>query len=139
MAKELTIIPGTMYILSLSKTDPGTFQEVEIVVPLTKGVKYNLGTEALPEKEYNKSLSQITAGQSANPNEELIDISVLSKELDILPEDSIVFSLIPAPQITTQSAGAKNVLSTLDVDGRKYYVTSKQKLQVKLKLDENKK
>jgi len=111
---------------------------LEIVVPLTKGVKYNLGTEALPEKEYNKTLSQMTAG-SNKPNEELIDISVLSKELDILPKDSIVFSLMPAPQIAEQAAGAKNILSTLDVDGRKYYVTSKQKLQVKLKLDQSKK
>jgi outer membrane protein OmpA-like peptidoglycan-associated protein/tetratricopeptide (TPR) repeat protein len=138
LAKELTIVPGTMYILTLAKTDPATGKDLEIVVPLTKGVKYNLGTEALPDKEYNKTLAQITAG-SSKPNEELIDISVLSKELDILPQDSIVFSLMPAPQIASQSSGAKNVLSTLDVDGRKFFVTSKQKLQVKLKLEQNKK
>lgn len=137
-AKELTIVPGTMYILSLTKTDPATGKNLEIVVPLTKGVKYNLGTEALPEDEYNKTLSQMSAS-SNKTDAELIDISVLSKELDILPKDSIVFSLMPAPQIATQATGAKNVLSTLDVDGRKYFVTSKQKLQVKLKLEQNKK
>ena len=135
LAKELTIIPGTMYILSLTKTLPGT--DLEIVVPLTKGVKYNLGTDAISENDYNKALSQMS-GKKDNANEELIDISVLSKELDILPRDSIVFSLMPAPQIASQAAGA-NVLTTLDVDGRKYYVTNRQKLQVRLKLEENKK
>jgi outer membrane protein OmpA-like peptidoglycan-associated protein len=141
MARKFTIVPGTMYILTLGKTDPGTGKKLEITIPLTKGVKYNLGTDAVPDNEYNKALSQMTAIQPAsnNSNEELIDISVLSKELELLPQDSIVFSLLPAPQIVTQAAGARNVLSTLDVDGRRYFVTSKQKLQVKLKLEQNKK
>jgi outer membrane protein OmpA-like peptidoglycan-associated protein len=139
MAKELTIIPGNMYILTLKKTSTDKDKNVEIVVPLTKGVKYNLGAEAQSEAEYNKALAQLSATQEANKNDaELIDISVLSKAIDILPGDSIVFSLMPATQFASQLAG-KNVLTTLDVDGRKYFVTSKQKLQVKLKLDEDKK
>jgi outer membrane protein OmpA-like peptidoglycan-associated protein len=139
-ATELTIIPGTMYILTFSKTDAGP-EDMGVVVPLTKSVKYNLGTEVQSKNEYNKALTQMTAGQAGDnkPGEELIDISVLSKELDILSEKDIVFSLMPAKQFTSQTSGARNVLTTLAVDGRKYYITSFQKLQVNLKLDQNKK
>jgi outer membrane protein OmpA-like peptidoglycan-associated protein len=128
-----------MYILTFGKKDAKP--EDRVVVPLTKGVKYNLGTETQSKNDYNKALTQMTAGQAQNnnPNEELIDISVLSKELDILSEKDIVFSLMPARQFATQTSGARNVLTTLAVDGRKYYITSVQKLQVNLKLDPNKK
>jgi outer membrane protein OmpA-like peptidoglycan-associated protein len=138
-AKELTIIPGIMYILTFGKPDAGP--QDEIVVPLTKGVKYNLGTETLSENEYNKALTQMTAGQAGSsiPNEELIDISVLSKELDILSDKDIVFSLTPAKQFASQTAEARNILTTISVDGRKYFITNRVKMQVNLKLEQNKK
>jgi outer membrane protein OmpA-like peptidoglycan-associated protein len=140
-ATELSIIPGTMYILTLAKTNPAADDELEIIIPLTKGVKYNLGAETQSKDEYSKALAQMSAGQagSSQTSEELIDISVLSKELDILSEDSIVFSLVPAMQIASQAAEARNILTTLAVDGRKYFVTNRQKLQVNLKLEQDKK
>ena len=139
-ATELNIIPGSMYILSFRKTGAGP-DDPGVVVPLTKGVKYNLGTEAVSENEYNRALAQMTTGQAADnkPNEELIDISVLSKELDIMSEKDIVFSLMPARQFSSQTSGAGNVLTTLSVDGRKYFVTDKVKMLVNLKLDQTKK
>jgi outer membrane protein OmpA-like peptidoglycan-associated protein len=137
-ATELSIIPGTMYILSFNKIGGG--KEDEVVVPLTKGVKYNLGSEVQSEIEYNKALAQMTAGQTANnPNEELIDISVLSKELDVFSEKSIVFSLIAARKFGSQTTDTRNVLTSLSVDGRKYFVTTKQKLQINLNLNQNQK
>jgi outer membrane protein OmpA-like peptidoglycan-associated protein/tetratricopeptide (TPR) repeat protein len=136
-ATELTIIPGTMYILTLGRKNQAKGKAPELVVPLTKGVKYNLGTTSQSQAEYNKALTQMMAGQPRSKNEELIDISVLSKEMDIDSDESIIFNLIPATKIATQTTGSNNVLSTLDVDGRKYYVTSRQKLQVLLKLKEN--
>lgn len=139
MATELTIIPGTMYILTLSKKDPTTGKDMEIVVPLTKGVKYNLGTETQSESEYNKTLSQMSAAPSNTADAELIDISILSKELNVSSDEDIVFSLMPAIKLASQAAESKNVLTTLNVDGRKFFVTSMQKLQVNLKLDQNKK
>ncbi len=139
-ATELNIIPGTMYILSFRKTDAAP-DDPGVVVPLTKGVKYNLGTEALSESEYNKALAQINSGKADEnkSNEELIDISVLSKELDIMSEKDIVFSLVPAKQFASQASEAGNVLTTLSVDGRKYFVTNKVKMLVNLKLDQSKK
>ncbi|MGD2034187.1 MAG: OmpA family protein [Bacteroidales bacterium] len=138
-ASELAVIPGTMYILTLSKPGPGSGKDQEVVVPLTKGVKYNLGTKAPSKAEYNRALVQMTSGQagSDDPNEELIDISVLSKELDILPDEDLVFNLMPAKKFASQATGAKDILTTLAVDGRKYYITGFQKLQVDLNLDQN--
>ncbi len=138
-ATELTIIPGTMYILSFRKTDAPP-DDPGVIIPLTKGVKYNLGTENQAENEYNKALAQMTSGTAAstNVNEELIDISVLSKELDVVSDKDIVFSLTPAKKLGSQ-AEAGNVLTTLSVDGRKYFVTNRVKMQVNLKLEKNKK
>lgn len=137
-ATELTIIPGSLYILTLKKTDPESGEELEIVVPLTKGVKYNLGTEAQSQAAYTKAVSQIGAAKaSSNTDEELIDISILSNELDVAPGEEILFSLVPAAKIGSQGAAGRNVLTTLDVDGRKYFITDRHKLQVNLKLPHN--
>ncbi|MBN1186935.1 MAG: OmpA family protein [Bacteroidales bacterium] len=135
-AKELTIIPGTMYILTLRSATMNPDEDPGIIIPLTKGVKYNLGTETQSIDEYSKALAQMSAS-SSNPNEELIDINVLSKELDIMSERDIVFSLTPVKQFASQAAGGRNVLTTLAVDGRRYYIASMQKLQVNLKLEQN--
>lgn len=139
-ASELTIIPGTLYVLTLTKIDPKSGREQEIVVPLTKGVQYNLGSEAQSQSSYNKALSQMRASSSSsNANEELIDISVLSKELNILSEKNIVFNLMPAANINGEVSSNRNVLTTLKVDGRRYFVSNKQKMQINLTLDLNKK
>ena len=137
-AKELTIIPGSMYILTLRRTDMGA-KDPGIIIPLTKGVKYNLGTEAQSISDYDKAISQMAVGQSGSSNEELIDISVLSKELDIMSEQNIVFSLVPATKMASQETASKNILTTLAVDGRKYYITNVQRLQVNLNLEQDKK
>ncbi len=138
-AKELTIIPGTMYILTLAKTGANAGKYPEIVIPLTKGVKYNLGTEAQSQLEFNNTVSQMSASASSQDDEELIDISVLSKELDMISQKDIVFNLIPATKLASQTSAARNVVTTLDVDGRKFYVTDRQKMQINLTLDQTKK
>ncbi len=135
-AKELAIIPGSMYILTLTRTDKGNGSAPELVVPLTKGVKYDLGAEGQSQKAYSKALSQMAANTKSSG--ELIDISVLSKELDIASEKNIVFNLIPAMQLPSQESNTRSVLTTLDVDGRKFYVTNRQKFRVKLQLEQNK-
>ncbi len=133
-AKELSIVPGSMYILTLAKHIEGVPNDVEIVVPLTKGVKYDLGAENTSQVAYQKAVSNMASGKSGDSGE-LIDISVLSSELNIAPTDNIEFSLMPAPRVGEQTAGQRNILTTLNVDGRKFFVTDRQKLQVNLKLE----
>ena len=140
LAKELSIVPGTFYLFSLKKSFPGTDQKLEIFVPLTKGVKYNISKNADSESQYDKELSQMMSGkQSQAEEEELIDITVLSKELDISPDDSIIFSLMPVKPKGSQSVETSNVPTVLDADGRKYYIKADQKLKVQLLFEENKK
>lgn len=132
-AKEFNIIPGSMYILSIkdknmSADDPG------LVIPLTKGVKYNLGTEIESEEAYNKQLQQMQASQGSEADGELIDISVLSKELSVVPEEELMLTLVPAKQFGASSGNRNQVMTTINVDGRKYYVSTLQKFEVRLKL-----
>lgn len=133
-ASELSIVPGSVYILSLSKPNPRGGEPIEVIVPLTKGVKYNLGTEAVDADAFNKAVSQMQSGSSAAPDEELIDISVMSKELDFGADDKMEFTLMPAKQYGAQSTATREVVTTLLVDGRNYYITSQNKMQVNLKL-----
>ena len=129
-----------MYILSFERTDAKA-EDPGVIIPLTKGVKYNLGTEAESRNEYNKALAQMAAAQSGAgaSNEELIDISVLSKELDVVSERDIIFHLTPVQQFASQTGDTRNILTTLSVDGRKYYVTNRVKMQVNLKLKRDQK
>ena len=129
-----------MYILTFDRTDSPE-EDLGVVIPLTKGVKYNLGTETQSQSDYNKALAQMVAPQTGTDaaNEELIDISVLSKELDVMSEKDIVFNLVPARQFASQTADTRNILTTLSVDGRKYYVTNRVKMQVNLKLRQDQK
>lgn len=139
-ATELTIIPGSVYILTLANKNSIKGKEPEIVIPLTKGVKYNLGSETQSQDAYNRELAQLAKQSSGtNSNEELIDISVLSKELDMRSQRDIVFNLVPAAKIESQTTDSRNVLTTLNVDGRKYYITSMQKIEVDLKLNQTQK
>jgi outer membrane protein OmpA-like peptidoglycan-associated protein len=45
---------------------------------------------------------------------------------------------MPAKEFASQSTGARSVLTTLAVDGRKYFITKMQKFQLNLKLPQNK-
>jgi len=138
-AKELSIIPGTFYLFSLTKSFPGTDQKLEIFVPLTKGVKYNISKDVPAGNAFNNELSQMKSGTGNEfEEEELIDISVLSKELNISPEDSILFSLTPVKPKGSNSSGAMNVFTVLDIDGMAYIVKTSQKLKVHLIFEQNK-
>ncbi|MBN1597514.1 MAG: OmpA family protein, partial [Bacteroidales bacterium] len=141
LAKNFSVIPGTFYMLTLTKFFSGTDQKLELFIPLTKAVKYNFGNETQTENEYNKALSQIKTGEERNDitDEELIDIIILSKEMDISPEDSILYTLLPIKKRGPQAAEEKVVQSVLNIDGKKYIFNSDQKIQLKLLLEENKK
>ena len=139
LAKNFSVIPGTFYMLTLTKFFQGTDEKLELFIPLTKGVKYNFGNETQTENEYNNTLSQIKTGQERNDitDEELIDILIISKEMDISPDDSILYTLLLIKKPGSQTSEVKVVQSVLDVDGKKYIFKSDQKIQLKLLLEEN--
>ncbi|MBN1183795.1 MAG: OmpA family protein [Bacteroidales bacterium] len=140
LAREFSVIPGTFYMLSLSKSFPGTDKKLEVFVPLTKGVKYNIGSDVMNSNEYNQEVVEMIKEQAKNEveDEERIDISILSKELDITAQDSVIFSLMPVKRKGAQASDANNVPTVLEVDGKKYSITSNDKLRIMLTLDENK-
>jgi outer membrane protein OmpA-like peptidoglycan-associated protein/tetratricopeptide (TPR) repeat protein len=129
---EISIIPGTEYILTLGRTDPFTGEEVEIIVPLTRGVKYNLGSTELSKYDYKKALAELITGrEGVEPsNEEVIDISVLSKELEVQSGEDLSFSLLPAKQFGKKAGQEIDVKTILSLDGKTYNISRAEKYTI---------
>lgn len=129
--KEITIVPATEYMLSLSKPNPETGEPLEVFVPLTRGVRYNFSSAKPSEAAYKAALAEFLMGRDdvELDNEEVIDISILSKELEVKPGDDLTFTLLPIQQIGKQSAEAK-AKSTLTVDGKLLEISAAEKLSI---------
>lgn len=131
--KELSIIPGTVYILTLSKphpTRPG--REIEVIVPLSQGVKYNLSSSPESEPEYKEALAEFLMGREGLElaDEEVIDISVLSKELEAKPGEELSFHLLPAKTYGEQPEVKERIVSQLNADGRIFEIESNEKFTI---------
>ncbi len=133
-AKEISIIPGTEYILTLSKPDPRRRYDLEIIVPLTKGVKYNMGSSQQSDAEFKEALAKfITGREGLEPsNEEIIDLSILSKELEVKPGEDLSFHLQPAKQYGKKPAETELKKSTFILDGKVYEVPSNVKYSINI-------
>lgn len=119
-AKEVSIIPGTEYLLTLSKPDPNKKGEkIEVVVPLTRGVRYNLTSSEEPDDQFKKELAEFIIGREGLElvNEEVISISVLSKELEIQPGENVSFHLLPVKILGKNLAAADEIRTSLNIDG----------------------
>jgi outer membrane protein OmpA-like peptidoglycan-associated protein len=119
-ASEISIIPGTEYILSLGKPDPKTGKDIEVIVPLTRGVKYNLTSLQPSDTGYKKALGQFleSRSQEIKEDEEVIDISILSKELEVKPGEELTFNLLPAKKFGKQPLAREESASRLSMDNK---------------------
>jgi outer membrane protein OmpA-like peptidoglycan-associated protein len=131
-AKDISIIPGTEYILTLNKPDPNTGRDVEVIVPLTKGVKYNLSSSQEDKSEFNDNLTKLIVGKKKfeSANEEVIDISVLSKELEVQPGEDLSFNLLPVKQIVKKPPLPEEAKSKITLDGKEIEITRDQKYSI---------
>lgn len=138
-AKTFSIVPGTEYIMTLSKVDAMTNEKIDIIVPLTKGVRYNLSSSLEPDVEYKEALAEFLIGRKGlqSRNEEVIDISLLSKELEIIPGEEISFNLVPVKFPGKNNQVDENVKSKVILDGEDYEYASSEKLIVKIPVDIN--
>ncbi|MBN1597833.1 MAG: OmpA family protein [Bacteroidales bacterium] len=128
-ANEISIIPGTEYLLTLSKPDPFMGENIEVFVPLTKGVKYNLTSNEVTSDDYKTALAEFLTGRSEVKltDEEIIDISVLSKELEVKPGEEVSFSLLPVKKFGKQPTAAEEIISSLTVDEKVFEISQNDK------------
>ncbi len=128
-AKEISIIPGTEYMLTLSKPDPNKSQNIEVIVPLTRGVKYNLTSVEGQNAEYKKALAEFLIGREGLElaNEEIIDISLLSKELEVKPGEDVSFHLLPVKQFGKRTTTQEEIKTILNLDGKAFELTCDDK------------
>lgn len=138
-AKEISIIPSTVHILTLSKTDFRTGRDIEVIVPLSAGVKYNLSSSNEGDAEFKESLAEFLIGREGLElaNEEVIDISVLSKELEVKPGEDLSFHLLPAKQYGPQPKVQEQTPSILTVDGKSFDVLSNEKYAINISFGTN--
>lgn len=140
-AKEITIIPGTEYILTLSKRDPTTGKNIETIVPLTRSVKYNLTSSQENNAEFKENLAKFLIGREGVElaNEEVIDISVLSKELELQPGEDLSFTLLPVKQPGKKAAVPEGTKTILTLDGKVFEITRDQKYTINVPFNLNRK
>ncbi len=141
-AKEISIIPGTEYILTLSKPDPTNIgKKIEVIVPLTRGVKYNLSSSQESNAEYKEDLAEFLIGREGLElsDEEIIHISVLSKELEIQPGDNLLFSLLPVKQFGRKPPVSGEIKSSLTLDGKVFEITPDEKYTINIPFNPNRK
>jgi outer membrane protein OmpA-like peptidoglycan-associated protein/tetratricopeptide (TPR) repeat protein len=138
-AKTFSIVPGTEYIMTLSKVDAMTNEKVDIIVPLTQGVRYNLSSSLEPDVEYKEALAEFLIGRKGvqSRNEEVIDISLLSKELEIVPGEELSFNLVPVKLPGKKIEVDQNIKSTVIIDGKDNEYASNEKFIVKIPVDIN--
>jgi outer membrane protein OmpA-like peptidoglycan-associated protein len=131
-ANEISIIPGTEYILTLGRIDPTSGEEVEIIVPLTRGVKYNLGAVETSKAEYKKALAELVLGRKGlePENEEVIDISMLSKEIQVQSGEDLTFNLLPAKQFGKNVSNRAVAPTNLNLDGKIYELNRVDKYSI---------
>jgi len=133
-ARDISIIPGTEYILTLHKPDPKTGRDIEVIVPLTKGVKYNLSSTNEDKDQFNDNLSKLIKEKKKfeSGNEEVIDISVLSKELEVQPGEDLSFNLLPVKQIAKKQPLPEEIKSKITIDGKTIEITRDQKYAINI-------
>jgi outer membrane protein OmpA-like peptidoglycan-associated protein len=141
-ATEISIIPGTEYLLTLSKPDPNKKDErIEVIVPLTKGVKYNITSSDESNDKYKKDLAEFLMNRKDLEllNEEVIQISVLSKELEVQPGEDVSFHLLPVKQFGKQLTVPEETKSSLTLDGKVYEIGRDEKYTINIPFTYNRK
>ncbi len=136
-ANEISIVPGTEYLLTLSKPNPATGEDIEIIVPLTRGVKYNLNSLAEDNTIFKEKLAGIIIGRQGLElaDEEVIDISILSKALEVQPGEDISFHLLPVKRFGRQPVTPEETKSLLTLDDVVYEITRDEKYTINIPFD----
>jgi outer membrane protein OmpA-like peptidoglycan-associated protein/tetratricopeptide (TPR) repeat protein len=136
-ASEISIIPGLEYILTLSKPGAASAENQEIVVPLTRGVKYNLSSSKNKSMEFKKELAEVILNRKGLElaNEEVIDISILSKELEVKPGEDLLFTLMPAKQLGKKVQTDNKTV--LNLDGEDVEINPGDKYSVNVPFNPN--
>jgi outer membrane protein OmpA-like peptidoglycan-associated protein len=134
----VSIIPGKEYILTVSKIDGITGKVDEIIVPMTRKVKYDFTSDPASEETYRESLNKFLQGREdiETIDGELIDINLLSKELQIKEGDEVSFSLLPVKELNKKKTGGIENKSSLYLDNNIVEFTHIQKYTINVPLSQ---
>jgi outer membrane protein OmpA-like peptidoglycan-associated protein len=132
-SEGFSIIPQTGYDLKVSKINANGQSGEQVTIPLTKGVKYDFSSNPYSDKDYEEKLSRLMAGNHTTPgtNEQVIDISILSKDLEMMKGEEFSFSLLPDSASMAEIKRTGNPMnSTLIIDNKPVDISSNDKIQL---------
>jgi outer membrane protein OmpA-like peptidoglycan-associated protein len=138
VATEVSIIPGNEYILTVSKIDAETGKKEEVFIPLLRDVKYDFTSKPQSPEHYEESLQDFLAGREKLETMEgtLIDITILSKELQIAEDDEVSFSLLPVRKLKKDAPQGEIRTSSLLLDNKVVEFTYIHKYTINIPLSE---
>jgi len=109
-----------------------TIPNAHTTQPMTNNVKYDFTSQPVSEEAYRESLNKFLAERKdVKPIEgEVIDIRLISKELQIKEGDEISFSLLPVKQLTKTPVAEPEQKSSLYLDNKLVEFTHIQKYTI---------
>ena len=131
-AEGFSILPRSGYTLIVGKKDAAGSIGEELVVPLTGGIKYNFSSNLESKTEYREKLDELLKSRIDIDVKEdrAIDISLLSKELEIKEGEEFAFNLIPDSTNSTLNENPDDLGSTVFMNDRIFEIKSDEKFRI---------
>ncbi len=129
---EFSIIPGSEYILKVSKKGYAGDQEEELQIPLTSGVKYNFNTDPEAISDYHNKLNELLENRKDILVKEgqSINVSLLSKELNMKEDEEYTFNLFPDSSHIVFPATLDSLLTTIFLKNETIQLSGKEQLMI---------
>ncbi len=127
-----SIIPRSGYTLKVGKKNASGDIKDELVIPLTGGVKYDFSSNPDALSANRAKLDDLIVSRiDVDVKAELaIDISMLSKELEIKKGEEFSFSLLPDSASLDADTLSDTITSTILLSDRTFEITSNEKFQI---------
>jgi len=131
-ADGFSIIPRSGYTLKVGRRGPTGDLENELEIPLTGGVKYNFSSDPAVMSDYRERLKTLLEDRRdiAVSADRAIDISLLSKELEIKEGEKFAFSLLPDSMGMDSLTSGERSTSTIYLNDKIFEVTRDEKFQI---------
>ena len=140
-SEGFSIIPKRAYILKVGKTGDNGVENIEIDISLASGVKYNFTSNIEAVNENKDAMgSLLTERKDVEVNDKTaIDISFLSKELNIKEGEEISFNLIPDSSVISEDMREDETSAMILLDNENIEVKNDEELTINIPYTSEKK
>ncbi len=129
-----SIIPGSEYILKIGKKGHTAEQERHLEIPLTGGIKYNFNNDSTAISDYRNKLNELLEKRKGIgvDKDRSINISLLSKELQIEEGEEYTFNLFPDSSHSEFPVTADSLITKLFIKDEIIQLTGDEQLNINM-------